>query len=84
MSPVYQEGQNITPYPGCPAALKCVPENYCTLGGIASDSPVELTNEFLLSRVPLTVGQGLTERSLLKFKTLYYDSLCHYFFSGLS
>lgn len=56
MSPVYQEGHNVTPYPGCPAALKCVPENYCTLGGIASDSPVELTNEFLLSRVPLTVG----------------------------
>lgn len=44
-----------SPYRGCAAALKCVPDNYCTVEGIASDAPVVLTKELYELRVPLTV-----------------------------
>ncbi len=48
--------QNATPYPGCAAALKCVSETLCTVDGFMSDSPVVLTKDLLLLRVPLTVS----------------------------
>ncbi|XP_065219639.1 serine proteinase stubble-like [Planococcus citri] len=50
----YTGPQNTTPYPGCAAALKCVPDNYCTVEGVMSDLPVVLTKELLESRVPLS------------------------------
>ena len=47
---------NTTPYPGCAAALKCVPETYCTADGVMSDQPVVLTREQYENRVPLSVS----------------------------
>lgn len=46
---------NSIPYPGCAAALKCVPEDYCTVEGVISDVPIVLTKDFLLLRVALSV-----------------------------
>lgn len=47
---------NTTPHVGCPAALKCVDESYCTWDGIMSDTPVTLTKEQLENKVPLSVS----------------------------
>lgn len=47
---------NTTPYPGCAAALKCVPETYCTADGVMADKPVVLTREQYENRVPLSVS----------------------------
>lgn len=47
---------NTTPYPGCAAALKCVPETYCTAEGVMADQPVVLTREQYENRVPLSVS----------------------------
>nr|CAD7462392.1 unnamed protein product [Timema tahoe] len=45
---------NTTPHPGCAAALKCVPESYCTVDGIMADQPISLTREQYENRVPLS------------------------------
>ncbi|XP_023713703.1 nascent polypeptide-associated complex subunit alpha, muscle-specific form isoform X4 [Cryptotermes secundus] len=45
---------NTTPHPGCAAALKCVPETYCTADGVMADHPVTLTREQYENRVPLS------------------------------
>jgi hypothetical protein len=47
---------NTTPHPGCAAALKCVPETYCTAEGVMADRPVVLTREQYENRVPLSVS----------------------------
>lgn len=47
---------NTTPHPGCAAALKCVPETYCTADGVMADHPVTLTREQYENRVPLSVS----------------------------
>jgi hypothetical protein len=47
---------NTTPHPGCAAALKCVPESYCTADGVMADQPVSLTREQYENRVPLSVS----------------------------
>lgn len=47
---------NTTPHPGCAAALKCVPETYCTAEGVMADHPVTLTREQYENRVPLSVS----------------------------
>jgi len=47
---------NTTPYPGCAAALKCVPETYCTADGVMANQPVVLTREQYENRVPLSVS----------------------------
>jgi hypothetical protein len=47
---------NTTPHPGCAAALKCVPETYCTAEGVMADHPVTLTREQYDNRVPLSVS----------------------------
>ena len=46
----------VTPFPGCAAALKCVKEEFCNLEGTMVNSPVSLSafeKEYL--RVPLMV-----------------------------
>ncbi|PSN51774.1 hypothetical protein C0J52_05279 [Blattella germanica] len=50
----YTGPQNTTPHPGCAAALKCVPESYCTAEGVMANSPVTLTREQYENRVPLS------------------------------
>ncbi|KAJ4444116.1 hypothetical protein ANN_05905 [Periplaneta americana] len=45
---------NTTPHPGCAAALKCVPESYCTAEGVMANQPVSLTREQYENRVPLS------------------------------
>nr|CAD7266322.1 unnamed protein product [Timema shepardi] len=45
---------NTTPHPGCAAALKCVPESYCTVDGTMADQPISLTREQYENRVPLS------------------------------
>lgn len=47
---------NTTPHPGCAAALKCVPESYCTAEGVMADQPVILTRDQYENRVPLSVS----------------------------
>ena len=54
---------NTTPYPGCAAALKCVPEIYCTIDGVMSDTPVVITYKDLDNKVPLTVSKLIYSNS---------------------
>lgn len=49
---------NVTPHPGCAAALKCVEEQFCTHDGIMSNSPVYMTREQSENRVPLSVSSA--------------------------
>jgi hypothetical protein len=51
---------NTTPHPGCAAALKCVPESYCTAEGVMADHPVSLSREQYENRVPLSVSECQT------------------------
>ncbi|CAH1398292.1 unnamed protein product [Nezara viridula] len=65
-SPKYTGPLNTTPYPGCPAALKCVDISYCTAEGVMSPSPVYLTREQNENRVPLTDCQDMNTGTLGK------------------
>ncbi|XP_059350546.1 uncharacterized protein KIAA1522-like isoform X2 [Daphnia carinata] len=44
---------NSLPYPGCAAALKCVPEEYCSIDGVMIDKPVFLSEQLKPYRTPL-------------------------------
>lgn len=44
---------NEIPYPGCAAALKCVTEEFCSIEGIMVNTPVFLTEQQKIFRVPL-------------------------------
>jgi hypothetical protein len=56
---------NTTPHPGCAAALKCVPETYCTADGVMADHPIALTREQYENRVPLSVSTNQAVRFFL-------------------
>ncbi|XP_012288608.1 hornerin [Orussus abietinus] len=44
----------VPPQVGCAAALICVEEKFCTMGGVISTEPITLTSEQILRRVPLS------------------------------
>lgn len=57
---------------GCAAALLCVEEQYCTLEGVISPEPVELTSKQLLRRVPLSVRYNFITHSHILLKKKHF------------
>ena len=48
-------GEEQPPYPGCPAAMLCVPETFCNSKGVSEGKPVSLSAAEKLYRVALMV-----------------------------
>ena len=50
-----QPAADTKPFVKCPAAMKCVPEEYCDLEGIMVEQPLQLTPQLRMIRVALNV-----------------------------